>query len=301
MKINNKINDKINDEIENELSNICNNKIKKNILILSGGGMKGISLLGAIKYLEENNIIDNIDTFIGTSIGGIICILLIIGYKSTDIYKFSEIFDMSNIIDIDINSLFTKFSINNDNVYNLIFDKLLESKNIDPNITLIEFYKKTKKKIICTTACIITKEVEYISYENYPELPLKLLYKMTSAIPLLLPPVEYNNKLYVDGGLIDNFPISIIDESKLENVIGIDLKSDYYKNTEINNIINYFITILQIVSIRLMRKYDPEKYKNIIYTINIELNNPFNFNLTKEIKKELFYKGYHFMKKNFII
>ena len=301
MKINDKINDKINEEIENELLNICKNKVNKNILILSGGGMKGITILGAIKYLEENNIIENIDTFIGSSIGGLICILLIIGYKSTDIYKFSEIFDMSNIMDIDINNIFTKFSINNDNVFNLIYDKLLISKNIDPNITLMEFYKKTKKKIICTTVFITTKEAEYISYENYPELPLKLLYKMTSAIPLLLPPVEYNNKLYVDGGLIDNFPISIIDESKLENVIGIDLKSDYYKNTEINNIINYFITILQIVSIRLMRKYDPEKYKNIIYTINIELNNPFNFNLTKEIKKELFYKGYHFMKKNFII
>jgi NTE family protein len=207
---------------------------------------------------------------------------------------------MNNIMDIDINSIFTKFSINNDNVFNLIYDKLLISKNIDPNITLMEFYKKTKKKIICTTVCLTTKKVEYISYENYPDLPLKLLYKMTSAIPLLLPPVEYNNKLYVDGGLIDNFPILIIEDCKIENVIGIDLKTDYYKKTEINNIINYFITILQIIFIRLIPKYDTDKYKNIVYTIDIELNNPFNFNLTKEIKKDLFYKGYNFMKKNFV-
>lgn len=295
-----KINNKINEEIDKEISNICKNKIKKNILVLSGGGIKGISLLGAIKYLEDQNIIENIDTFIGTSIGGIISILLIIGYKSIDIYKFSEIFDMTNILDIDINNIFTKFSINNDNVFDIIYDKLLESKNINPNITLIEFYKKTKKKLICTTVCLTTKEVEYISYKNYPDLSLKLLYKMTSAIPLLFPPIEYKNKLYIDGGLIDNFPISIIEDSKIENIIGIDLKSDYYKKREINNIINYFITILQIIYVKIIPKYDTEKYKNIIYTIDIEMNNPINLNLTKEIKKDLFYKGYNFMKKNFI-
>lgn len=299
MEVNKNIN--INKDIENELLDICKNKTKKNILILSGGGIKGISILGAIKYLEDNNIIENIDTFIGTSIGGIICILLILGYRSTDIYKFSELFNMNEIMEININSIFTKFSINDDNIFNIIYDKLLESKNIDPNITLIEFYKKTKKKIICSTVCLTTKKIEYISYENYPDLSLKLLYKMTSAIPLLLPPVNYNDKIYVDGGLIDNFPISIIDDSKLHNVIGIDLKSDYYKKIEINNIINYFITIMQILSLRLVQNFNDEKYKNIIYTINIELNNPFNFNLTKEIKKELFYKGYNFMKKNFII
>jgi NTE family protein len=122
---------------------------------------------------------------------------------------------------------------------------------------------------------------------------------MTTAVPILFSPVIYKNKVYIDGGLIDNFPINLF-EDNLTNVIGINLKSEYFKNTEINNIIDYFVSILQILSNRITNKYDFEKYKNILYTIDMSISNPFNFTLTKEIKKELFYKGYNFMKDNFI-
>ena len=296
-----KISENLNKDIESEINNICikNKNNNKNILILSGGGIKGITILGALKYLEDNNIIDNIDIYAGTSIGALINILLIIGYKSSEIYKFSEIFDMINMIDININNILSKYSINNDDNFILVCNKLLESKNINPKINLLDFYKKTKKKLICVTACLTTKTAEYISYDNYPDLELNTLIRMTTAVPILFSPIIYKNKVYIDGGLIDNFPINLF-EDNLTNVIGINLKSDYFKNTEINNIIDYFVSILQILSNRITNKYDFEKYKNIIYTIDISISNPFNFTLTKEIKKELFYKGYNFMKDNFI-
>ena len=49
-----KFNDNLNKTIEEEIKNICiKNKPKKNILVLAGGGMKGLGILGSIKYLEE--------------------------------------------------------------------------------------------------------------------------------------------------------------------------------------------------------------------------------------------------------
>ena len=41
-------------------------------LVLSGGGIRGIALLGSLYYLEEIKMINKINTFIGTSAGAII-------------------------------------------------------------------------------------------------------------------------------------------------------------------------------------------------------------------------------------
>ena len=54
-------------------------------LVISGGGIKGLSGLGALQYLEDNKLLESINTYIGTSIGGIILYLLAIGYKPIEI------------------------------------------------------------------------------------------------------------------------------------------------------------------------------------------------------------------------
>jgi predicted acylesterase/phospholipase RssA len=53
-----KISENLNKDIESEINNICikNRNNNKNILILSGGGIKGITILGALKYLEDRII-----------------------------------------------------------------------------------------------------------------------------------------------------------------------------------------------------------------------------------------------------
>ena len=53
-------------------------------LSLSGGGIKGISHIGAIKALEENNI--KFDYISGTSSGSIIATLYACGYTTQEIY-----------------------------------------------------------------------------------------------------------------------------------------------------------------------------------------------------------------------
>ena len=72
-------------------------KIKN--LVISGGGVSGIGFLGIIKYLDDHNIISNIETYVGTSIGSIICLLLLIGYKHNEIYDFCISFNLEKLID----------------------------------------------------------------------------------------------------------------------------------------------------------------------------------------------------------
>ena len=54
-------------------------------LVLSGGGVNGILELGALQYCNDKNLLSSIKTYVGTSIGSIICYLLIIGYTPVEI------------------------------------------------------------------------------------------------------------------------------------------------------------------------------------------------------------------------
>ena len=294
-----KLNKDLNITIEKEINDICViNKRNKNILVLAGGGMKGIALLGAIKYLEELNLIKDIEVYAGTSIGIIISVLIIIGYTSHDIYKFTKLFDMSKSLEFDINNLFTKYTINDCNNYELILAELLKKKNINPNINLLELYKLTKKKVIGTTVCITTKHTEYISYENYPELNIITFMRMSSSVPFIFPPVIYNDKLYVDGGLTDNFPLELF-KDRLENVIGINIISEYFNIKEIKDIIDYFLTIMGIFITNNIKSFTDKKYKNIVYNLNITNTHTFNFNMNNKDKKNMYMEGYNYMKENY--
>ena len=55
------------------------NKTNIQHLVLSGGGLLGISYIGLFKYFEENNTLNNLKTVTGCSIGAIFGTLLIIG------------------------------------------------------------------------------------------------------------------------------------------------------------------------------------------------------------------------------
>lgn len=294
-------NKNINKTIEDELNNMCI-KNQKTILVLCGGGMKGIYILGGLKYLEEQNLLTNIQTYTGTSFGGILSLYLNIGYTVDELYKFAKLFDFTKSTDInfDINYIFNNYSINTYDNLDVILNKSISLKNINPNITLLELYKKTKKKLILCTVCIDTKESEFISYETYPDLNIKTAIKMTMSVPILFPPVKHNNKLYVDGGLLNNFPIDIF-ENNLENVIGINLHTDFLYVKDYDNIINYILKIMSIMFIPCIKKYDEEKYKNIVYNIKLDNNTKtFDFEITSDKKKEMYLEGYNLLKNEYI-
>ena len=60
---------------------------KYHTLILSGGGTKGLCILGALQYMQDTKRLecDSIKRFIGTSIGAIISYFLAIGYTPMEL------------------------------------------------------------------------------------------------------------------------------------------------------------------------------------------------------------------------
>ena len=54
-------------------------------LVFGGGFLKGYGLLGSAKYLLEQDVVKNIDTFIGSSVGAFVLMFLVLGYNQEEI------------------------------------------------------------------------------------------------------------------------------------------------------------------------------------------------------------------------
>src|SRR6056297_3123288 len=55
------------------------------LIVLGPGGVKGFLELGSLLVLEKWGWLDNVHTFVGVSVGAIISLLLICGYKVSEI------------------------------------------------------------------------------------------------------------------------------------------------------------------------------------------------------------------------
>ena len=105
-------------------------------VVLSGGGAKGVTHIGVLKALEENNI--PIDYIAGTSMGAIIGGLYACGYSPDEIEKMFTSAELQNWITGGASSKYNYFfKANNPNaswqIFKITFDSVLRIK-LPPNI-----------------------------------------------------------------------------------------------------------------------------------------------------------------------
>jgi predicted acylesterase/phospholipase RssA len=211
-----------------------------NKLVLSGGGKRGLLQLGSLQYIYDNIDMSNINTYIGTSIGSILCYFLIIGYTPIELLTLvctTKIMKQFN--NADLYGLFHGQSVFTNNFIHKFLIRLTLQK-VNRVFTMIELYEMYNKEFVCTTYNITKNSVEYISYKNFPEMDCITALKMSANIPFLFDKIKYKDNYYVDGAFMNNFPINLV--NKNDKVISINVT---LKNVKIeNNPITYLNGIL---------------------------------------------------------
>jgi predicted acylesterase/phospholipase RssA len=167
------------------------------------------------------------------------------------------------------------------------------------DITFDQLYKLTSKNLIITTTNLSSNNCIYLNHVNYPNMSVHLAIKMSCCIPFIFEPIEYNNEYYVDGGLLNMFPIKYIKKKDLSKTIGINIENI---NQSINNIFQYYIHITKVAvnNSVINKKYykDNKNIYNIILTKNITIENFINSNNCDLNIDELIKQGIQFDIKN---
>ena len=230
-------------------------------VVIAGGGASGICIYGVLRESHKSGFwnINNIKTIYGTSVGAIIAIFIALQYSWDDLDEYILKRPWQNVFKFDIKSLLYAYDNRG------IFDKkiieellipLLKGKDFDTSTTLLEFYEKTNIEIHITTTELNEYELVDISYKTHPELSVIDAVYCSASLPILFSPVLKDEKCYVDGGTILNYPLSLcvnnIGEEHLDSIFGINLaKADKSLNrvTSESNLFDH-------ISILLNKVYD---------------------------------------------
>lgn len=183
-------------------------------IVLSGGAYLGLYEFGALKYLCQHNFykIENIKSIHGTSIGGLIGAILCLNMEWDTIHDYIVKRPWNKMIQIMPNMLFDiipKKGLFGYTFFENIMSPLLKTCDIDIDVTLLQFYEKTQKELFLYTVDLNHYTLEKLSHRTTPELPLIQALYMTCCLPYVFQPVWYKNRYYIDGGLLNNYPLDM--------------------------------------------------------------------------------------------
>ena len=182
--------------------------MKFNAIVLSGGGGRGVMQLAALHQLKDQWW-SSLRTVVGSSIGGMIGLLLALGYEPSEIDRrfltpqVLSHFRRDRIIWADALKQLSLFS------WTMLEDLLrfacMEKLHHVP--TLSELVRMTAGKRFITTAWNLTaQKLEYLTPETHPDMCVLQALRMTSAIWFVFPKVVYNGCQYLDGCVGDHCP-----------------------------------------------------------------------------------------------
>lgn len=201
-------------------------KCEKIGLALSGGAVLGSAHIGVIKAIEELDI--KIDYVSGTSIGALVAALFAFGKTSDEMKKFAEELDWIEVTKI---SLSTFGLVSNENL----------GKKLSETIGDVEF-KDSKIPFAVNAVNVSNGEKVIINKGKVIDAVLA-----SSAIPGVFNPVEIENELLVDGGVLENVPLNALEQLGAKTKIAVDLNASHkYKKPEnvIELLLNTFNMLL---------------------------------------------------------
>ncbi len=283
---------------------ISENYRPKIALVLSGGGAKGAAHIGVLKVLEKYKI--PIDYIVGTSVGSIVGAMYSTGYTPEEIENvvfnldFMDLFSntedrtLKNISDrIGYIERPIKISIDKNN--EIYFPKgfvdgeylYLEFKKIFNHVNGIEEFDKLPIPYRAITTDLNTGKEVVLKKGDLAKSTL-----MSMAIPSVIVPVEDDKKYYVDGGVIDNFPIMEALKEKADIIIAVDITSDSEIITDKSNIISVVNKIATYQGDEKTK--EQKKYADILIVPKVKNHNTLDFGSLAELVKEGEMAGEHF-------
>jgi NTE family protein len=229
-------------------------------LVLSGGGAKGFAHIGVLKVLVEAGL--PVDYVGGTSMGGIIGGLFSLGYHPDSLEKIVTGINWEMVLSDQIsrrNLTFSEKEEDSKYFFSLPFKNtklslpsgLVSGQSV---YNILNYYaspafgvnnfSEFQIPFLCIGADIETGESVTLKSGHLPD-----AMRATMAIPTVFTPFVIDNKMLVDGGLINNYPVKEVMDMGADIIIGVELSGGSKTKEELTS----FIKILDQSSSFLRR------------------------------------------------
>lgn len=238
-------------------------------LALAGGGVKGAAHIGIIQALEENNI--KVDMISGTSSGSIVASLYAMGYNAKEMLNLFN-YSAKAMIESNPSYIFSSMRENK----SLMVDGMRSGYNIETILNEIARYKNIERigelqlpTIIPTVDIKDGKEYIFTNAEMEGEKYIKDIsvgkaVRASASFPVYFAPLKFEDHIFVDGGVLNNVPISELKKAGADKVIGVNF---FVQDISVrNNMYSIAIRTIDIMSNKIAEK----DLKKSDYTIVID-------------------------------
>ena len=196
-------------------------------LVFEGGGVRGIAYAGALEVLEEEKILPDIKRVAGTSAGAILAVLVGLGYTPAEIENIVWNLDFNKFKDDswgflrDSKRIFMDYGWFKGDFFREFIGNIIKDKTGDRETTFgqLDQMKQDGKPfldIYLIGSNLSTEFSEVFSAEATPDFRIADAARISMSIPIFFAAVRANPRkdVYVDGGLLDNYPIQAFDSTK---------------------------------------------------------------------------------------
>ena len=208
-------------------------------LVFEGGGVKGIAYVGAMEVLDREGILNNIERVAGTSAGAMVAVLVGLKYSAEEVkdvlwhLDFNNFMDKSNFFVGNTTRLLKEYGWYKGDFFRQTMADLIQRKTGNGEITFGELAAtKEYREIYLVGANLSTSLSEVFSHKTTPEMKVADAARISMSIPLFFASVKggKNKKhIYVDGGLLENYPIKTFDQVEFIANANSIRRTEYYE------------------------------------------------------------------------
>lgn len=171
-------------------------------LALSGGSALGISHIGALRCLIDRNI--PIDFISGTSAGSVVAAAYAFGVPFEKMIEISRRLSWSNVSKFG----YSKLGLNSNEPVGDIIEEMIGNAKIEDALIPL---------------AIVATDIDTGEKVVFRKGSVAQAVRASTCIPAFFVPVEIGKRRVVDGGLVENVPMSPLKEMGADLLIGVNL------------------------------------------------------------------------------
>jgi NTE family protein len=207
-------------------------------LVFEGGGIKGMAYVGAMQVLKEQGILSDIKRVGGTSAGAINATLFALGYTPVQQRAIIKEMNFKNFLDHnwgvvrDAQRLVKEFGWYKGSFFHEWIGEHIKKRLGNANATFSDLKETGKPELYVYGTNLSTRFGEVFSHEHTPHMRIADAVRISMSIPLFFAAVKNAREdVYVDGGMLNNYPVKLFDREKYidpENIDKMAIRTSYY-------------------------------------------------------------------------
>jgi len=268
-------------------------------IVLSGGGVKVFSFVGALKVVDSMGFLRNVREYCGVSAGAWLAFMLSAGISLKVLENMILDMDFGIVRNMTTESLIEfpeTFGLDNGN--NLI--RLLESitrvvLKLDPHITFEEFNKVSKCKFRCWATDLNVQSMREFSFEMTPTVKIIDALRASMSIPLYFTPVidSVNGHMLTDGGIQGNLPLHRLTEDECENSLALGFSRGASVEESCPQDLVGFMNSILCTLVHSRNADMMNKWGHKILKVPVDEYPSWNFEASRDDRQMLLNKGVH--------